>query len=221
VHFGITMMFLGFLGQAWGVNRETTLKPGSSVTVDRYTIRFDAPRNEVDPNKRQLYADLTVFAAGTNKELGKLSPAKFSYKKNPDMPTTEVSVLHSVRDDLYVVLGSLSGDNSASLQVHINPLVSWIWVGVLLLIFGATISLWPEIPIGQLSPWARLRVATSAIVALSLSLLLASMPARAFGPLSRSSLSVVLPSRSPPCDNSQPQRSPSSGTSSLCISHAQ
>lgn len=183
VHFGITLMFIGFLGQAWSVNKETALKPGESFTVEGYTLRYDGPREEVDPSKRMVFTDVTVLAAGSNKEVGKLAPAKFFYKKNPEQPTTEISVLHSVRDDLYVVLGSLNGGTRlASLQIHINPLVSWIWVGVIILIFGASISLWPEIPVSQLSPWARVRLATSSVVGIALSVFLASMPARAFAP---------------------------------------
>jgi cytochrome c-type biogenesis protein CcmF len=220
VHFGITLMFIGFLGQAWGVNKESSLKPGGVMIVDRYAIRYDAPRSEVDPNKRMSFVDLTVLRAGSDTELGRLSPAKFAYKKNPEMPTTEIAVLHSVRDDLYVVLGSLGADKTASLQVHINPLVSWIWLGVLFLIFGASISLWPDVPVAQLSPWAKLRLATSTLVALALALLLASMPARAFAADSTSSISVVAPRSLPSshCDNPAPSVVPREA--SICVPEA-
>jgi cytochrome c-type biogenesis protein CcmF len=185
------------------------------MVVDRYAIRYDAPRNEVDPNKNMNFADLTVLRAGTDVELGKLSPAKFAYKKNPEMPTTEIAVLHSVRDDLYVVLGSLSPDKTAALQVHINPLVSWIWLGVLFLIFGASVSLWPDVPVAQLSPWAKVRLATSTLVSLALAVLLASMPARAFASDATSSFTVAAPPKAPPCDNLSPSVAP--GEASMCV----
>jgi cytochrome c-type biogenesis protein CcmF len=221
VHFGITLMFIGFLGQAWGVNHEQSLRPGSTMTVDRYTIRYDGPRSEVDPNKRMNYADLTVLRAGSDTELGKLSPAKFVYKKKPDMPTTEIAVLHSIRDDLYVVLGSVSQDKTASLQVHINPLVSWIWLGVLFLIFGASVSLWPDVPVAQLSPWAKLRLATSSLVALALALLLASMPARAFAADSTSTFNVALPPSASSSNCDSPASSLAPGAAPLCVPEAQ
>ncbi len=206
VHFGVTLMFLGFLGQAWGVSRETSLRPGESFTLDRYVLRYDGPRETIDPNKRMAFADVTVLNAGSDRQLGKLSPARFFYKKNPDQPTSEVSVLHSIRDDLYVVLGGFGDDKIASFQIHINPLVSWIWAGLFFLILGAAISLWPDVPVSSLTPWARVRLATSSVVGLALAVLLAALPARALSPRlpfdSRSSSAA----RSPGCHEADAHR---------------
>jgi cytochrome c-type biogenesis protein CcmF len=74
-----------------------------------------------------------------------VSPAKFVYRTHKDQPASEVDVLSSLRDDLYVVLGSLSQPSGrAAIQVHVNPLVSFIWFGVVVLVLGASISLWPR-----------------------------------------------------------------------------
>jgi cytochrome c-type biogenesis protein CcmF len=183
VHVGIALMYLGFLGQAWGANREASLRPGASVTAERYTLRYVGQRTETDANKRMVFADLQVLDADGH-EVGKLSPAKFFYRKNPEQPTTEVAVLHSVREDLYVVLGSVAPETGlASLQVHLNPMVSWIWLGVLVLILGASVSLWPEVSLSELRAFGALRLASTSIAtllaALLVALLAAATPARA------------------------------------------
>ena len=98
------------------------------------------------------------------------------------MPTTEVAVLHTIREDLYLVVGSMDGSTGrASLQIHINPLVSWISAGVIVLILGASISLWPEVSLARAGVWGYLRFASSSFLALMLGLLLAALPARAYG----------------------------------------
>src|SRR5262249_24092372 len=36
VHLGIVLMFLGFTGRSWGVDKEVSLKPGETFEVDHY-----------------------------------------------------------------------------------------------------------------------------------------------------------------------------------------
>ncbi len=180
VHVGITLMFIGFLGQAWGVDDEASLVPGATHRLQGYVMRYAGPRVELDPGKKMFFADLIVENT-QGKELGRLSPAKFVYRKNPEQPTTEVAVMHSVREDVYVVLGSFAQDSGlATFRIHVNPLVSWIWVGVLVLIAGAMISLWPELSLAEAGAWRFARVAGSSAAALFLALAFAAMPARAY-----------------------------------------
>ncbi|MBX3222170.1 MAG: cytochrome c biogenesis protein CcsA [Labilithrix sp.] len=179
VHLGIALMFLGFTGKSWTVDRETAMSPGQSYQVERLTVQYVGPRMEVDNNKRMIFADVRVLEDG--KEIGKLNPAKFIYKKMPDSPTTEVSMLHSVRDDLYLVVGSINPDTKvASLQIHLNPLVGWIWFGAIILIFGSFICMWPELDPEESRAWRFARGTAAVAASTTLGVILALMPVPAF-----------------------------------------
>ncbi len=163
VHLGITAMFIGFLGTAWSLTREVGLAPGQSTSVGHFTLTYTGPRvcpgspacsNEenADTSKRMIFADMQVKKG--NKPLGVLSPAKFIYTRMPGSPTTEVGLMRGLLSDLYVVVGTADPQTRrASFQIHVNPLVSWIWVGVLVLIFGTAVSIWPELSWGALGAW--------------------------------------------------------------------
>ena len=182
VHLGIVVMFIGFTGRSWGVDKEISLKPGESFEVDHYKLTYVGPRMEVDQTKRMIFADLTVADVSTGKDVGQATPAKFIYRKMPESPTTEVSMLHSVRDDVYVVVGMVSPETKvATFQVHVNPLVSWIWTGVLILIFGAVITMWPEVAVQEARGWAYLRMGGGVVSSIIFGILLSLTPARAFG----------------------------------------
>ena len=179
VHFGITLMFLGFLGQAWSSSGQASLATGESFEIQGYSLSFEGVRVQHDASKEMRFADFTV----TDKKgrlQGTVSPAKFIYRSQPDQPTSEVAVLSSVRDDLYVVLGNLSNHSDrVSIQVHVNPLVSWIWAGVLVLILGASLSLWP---VGRGFAMLRyVKLAASVVTALGFALLLSRLPTLAAG----------------------------------------
>lgn len=179
VHLGIALMFLGFTGKSWTVDKETSMSPGQTYTVERLTVQYVGPRMEVDNNKRMIFADVRVLEGG--KEIGKLNPAKFIYKKMPDSPTTEVSMLHSIRDDLYLVVGSINPETKvASLQIHLNPLVGWIWFGAIILILGSFICMWPELDPSESRVWRFARGTAAVAASTTLGILIALMPVPAF-----------------------------------------
>jgi cytochrome c-type biogenesis protein CcmF len=186
VHFGILLMFLGFTGKSWTVDREGTLSPGQTLQVDHYKLEYVNERMEVDLTKRMIFADLKVTDLSTGKFLGVTSPAKFIYKKSPESPTTEVAQLHSLRDDLYLVVGSVNPQTHvASFQVHVNPLVGWIWFGCIVLIFGSVICMWPQLEPEESRVWSYARSGAAVAASVTLGIILALMPVPAFaeGPL--------------------------------------
>jgi cytochrome c-type biogenesis protein CcmF len=86
---------------------------------------------------------VTVFRNGS--ELGKLYPAKWLYRKHEQEPATQVAIRRGFAGDLYIVMpGFELRDQSASLQIVVNPLVSWIWVGFGFMALGTLIALLPE-----------------------------------------------------------------------------
>jgi cytochrome c-type biogenesis protein CcmF len=187
VHVGIVIMFLGFTGRSWGVDKEVSLKPGDTFQVDHYELRYVSPRMEVDQTKRMVFADLAVTDISSGKSVGRASPAKFIYRRMPESPTTEVSMLHSIRDDLYVIVGEVNAETKvASFHTHVNPFVSWIWLGVLVLIGGGVVSMWPEVQVHEARGWSYLRMAGGLTSAIIFGVLVALSPSLAFGQSSSS-----------------------------------
>ena len=181
VHAGIVVMFIGFMGKAWGVDKETSLKQGESFVIDRYKVTYAGPRMELDPTKRMVFADVKVETV-SGEPMGQLSPAKFIYRKMPESPTSEVSMLHTLRDDLYLVVGTVNPQTKiATFQLHVNPLVSWIWAGLIVLIFGAVTAMWPDLALEEVGVWGYARALGSVTGSVLLGLLIAVTPARAMG----------------------------------------
>jgi cytochrome c-type biogenesis protein CcmF len=167
VHLGITCMYLGFVGAIWSTTEEVSVQPGESFHAAGYRVSYIGPRTcpgspscsveeQSDTGKRMLFADLDVDRGSEG--VVRVSPGKFLYQRGEGTTTTEVALLRGLRADLYVVLGNLDlNTRVAQLQIHGNPLVSWIWIGLLVLVFGAGISLWPEVSFGRLGAWTIVR----------------------------------------------------------------
>ena len=76
--------------------------------------------------------------------LGELKPEKRFYKASRHS-TSEVGIRQRPNEDLYLNFGGMSDDNKrAVIQAYVFPLVSWIWIGGLVLIGGTFVCLVPS-----------------------------------------------------------------------------
>jgi cytochrome c-type biogenesis protein CcmF len=187
VHVGIVAMFMGFVGTAWTLDGEASLQPGQKFTFGRYELRYTktfacpghpacSARQQGDVNKRMIFTELAVVRSG--EPVGVVQPAKFIYERAPESPTTEVGLLRGFREDLYVAVGTVNPESGrASFQFHINPFVSWIWIGLLVLIAGSTLSLWPELGGARLGAWRVARATATVASSAGVALWLAASPA--------------------------------------------
>jgi cytochrome c-type biogenesis protein CcmF len=145
VHFGVLTMFIGFAGNAFKTEAEQTVKKGEAAEIGKYKIRFDSLSFEDDGQKNMVTAHLTVFDRKTGAELAKMDPAKWAYRKPEDQVTTEVDRRMTFAEDLYLVLGAYDGgQDTAVLQMKVNPLVNFVWLGCSFLMMGFAIAVWPD-----------------------------------------------------------------------------
>ena len=177
VHLGIVLMCLGFAGQGFSKDVQLLLKPGEEATVGDYKLHLDAIRVTDDGQKQMVTAHVTLSdTKGT--ALGQMHPAKWFYRKHEQEPTTEVAIRRAITEDLYIVMPAFEiEDQTASVEVHINPLVNWVWMGFGVMAIGTGIALLPEGALGLAV--ATLPADAAAASLLVLSLLLFPSTARA------------------------------------------
>jgi cytochrome c biogenesis factor len=67
-----------------------------------------------------------------------------SFGRKQFEPTTEPAIRSSLREDLYVIYaGSVEGTEEAVYRINVNPLVAWVWIGGVILVFGGVVTMWP------------------------------------------------------------------------------
>jgi cytochrome c-type biogenesis protein CcmF len=173
VHVGIAVMFLGFAGRAWGVDKEVSMRPGESTEIAEYKVTYIGTRMEVDEEKRMVFADVEVERHGA--PVGRISPAKYIYKATPEAPSTEVARHITLKNDLYLVIGMVNPQSKiASFQMHVNHLISFITIGVAILLLGAIIAMFPDIAFEEAGAFSYVRAAGAVGTAVIFGLLLAS-----------------------------------------------
>ncbi|MBZ5594192.1 MAG: heme lyase CcmF/NrfE family subunit [Acidobacteriia bacterium] len=142
VHMGIVFMFIGFTGAAFNKSRVDEMKPGDSVTLGSYRLTLkDTHEGE---NDNYMWQKAAIEVSKNGEFLKVMEPESRLYKiSSGRQPTHEVAVRTRLNEDLYLNFAGVNGDR-AVIQSYVFPLVTWIWIGALTLIFGTLVALVPS-----------------------------------------------------------------------------
>jgi cytochrome c-type biogenesis protein CcmF len=156
-HLGIVLIILGVAGSSLYAEKETVkLAPGDTTRVGRYLFRYDGIKEVRGNNFTAVQADVTLLEPVRSARV--LSPQRRFYDKAEDA-SSEIAIRAGLREDLYVVLaGWEAGGAKTAIQVLVNPLTTWIWIGSIIVTAGGLFTLVP-----RLLP--RPRLATSRLTA--------------------------------------------------------
>jgi cytochrome c-type biogenesis protein CcmF len=143
IHIGIVIIVVGLAGAAFNRNTEKELALHDTMSIGPYTLECVGFTQDSNANYNSDYALLDVYRNG--KKEFQMAPEKRVYLAS-QQPQTMVAI-HSVLSwDLYVVFeGSNPDTGQPIIKAFLNPLVSWIWAGVVLIIFGTFVALVPSL----------------------------------------------------------------------------
>ena len=142
VHFGFVMLMVGFTGQAFKTEGWGEAGVGESFSIGHYDFKCTNIEDVSNPNYSGIKADLTVSRNGH--EVAHLNPEKRFYEAS-QQSTSEVRMHHTPLEDVYVVFANLKDDTQkAVIQVWLNPLVEYVWMGGGVLMIGTLITLLPN-----------------------------------------------------------------------------
>ncbi|MDP2829595.1 MAG: heme lyase CcmF/NrfE family subunit [Sulfuricellaceae bacterium] len=139
VHFGVLMMIVGLIASAvFKIEKDVVLKAGDSFALGSYSVLLKGVTDIRGANYSGTAAILEVSKPG--EKVIELRPEKRTYIGS-GMPTTEAAIHENWLRDIYLVLDKPTGD-AYIIKAYFNPLVKWIWTGVMVMGFGTALSLW-------------------------------------------------------------------------------
>ena len=143
VHFGVVVIFIGLAGSAFNRSTEQEMGFRQSMKVGPYTLVCQDYTQDTNPNYDSEYALLDVYRNG--KKITQLAPEKRFYAASQQVQTM-VANHSTLAWDLYVIYAGQNPDtNRPIIKVFLNPLVAWIWIGVVIVIAGTLVALVPNL----------------------------------------------------------------------------
>jgi len=143
IHIGVVVIVIGLSGSAFNRNIEGEMSLHDKMSIGPYTLENVGATQDTNANYNSEYAQLDVYKDG--KKQFQMTPEKRVYLAS-EQPQTMVAI-HSVPEwDLYVVYEGTNPDTGQPIiKAFLNPLVGWIWAGLVILVWGTAIALVPSL----------------------------------------------------------------------------
>ncbi|MGI9535142.1 MAG: heme lyase CcmF/NrfE family subunit, partial [Thermodesulfobacteriota bacterium] len=145
IHLGVVLIVIGITSSStFNTEKEMTISKGDKAKVGKYELEFVELETYNNDAKNGTRAVLSLNY--NNNRIDTIYPEKniYKYEGNREInQETEVALRSTFTEDLYVILSGVNSNNNIVLRVFINPMVSWIWAGGIVVLCGAFITMWP------------------------------------------------------------------------------
>jgi len=142
VHFGIVVMFIGIAGGAFNQSHEQEMGFDDAMTLGAYKVVCQSFSQDSNKNYDTEFALLDVYKGG--KKITQLAPERRFYQAS-QTSSTMVALHSTLQSDLYVIYEGKNPDTDKPIiKVFLNPLMNWIWIGVLIVVAGTLLALVPN-----------------------------------------------------------------------------
>ncbi|MEX2375132.1 MAG: cytochrome c-type biogenesis CcmF C-terminal domain-containing protein [Dehalococcoidia bacterium] len=145
VHVGVAIMAIAVI--ATNVYKEqvrAVVSPGDTFEAGGYTMQFEdlaSYTHGVDGIELDVVARVNVYRDG--RLVTVMEPGRRFFTNFPDQPTAIVAVQGTLLRDLYVFVQGWDAERLTEIQVFVNPLQMWLWIGGAIYTVGGLLAFAP------------------------------------------------------------------------------
>ena len=144
VHAAVVLLAIGVAGSsAYQTVAEGKLRPGETLNLGPYTLRYRSLGQRERPNHREVRAFVDVYRG--NRWIGELRPGKNVYPAEQQVSNEMAIRTDWTRaEDLDLIADQIYRDGAIYFKALVKPLVNLIWLAGLVCFGGSLIALWPD-----------------------------------------------------------------------------
>ena len=145
-HLGVGIVLIGLIGSTMYVKTQViTLQqtPGSKASVGPYDLVYQDFTSQTLANG-DIVQSVKLDLMQNGRVIAKLEPSQLQMANRGEQGTrTNAAVDVGLLRDVFVAL-QYADTTGLTFEVKINPMISWAWVGFVIMIFGTAIAAWPK-----------------------------------------------------------------------------
>jgi cytochrome c-type biogenesis protein CcmF len=144
-HFGIVIIMAGLIGSTIYVldlPKAIPQRAGETIKVSNYQLVFKHLNSNVMETK-EIYSAVFAMYDGKGSKINEIAPRIVFYKRQ-QQSTREAAIHYEPFRDIFVIFQGIDKDGKISLDIKVNPLVSFIWLGSIIMILGTCLAVWPR-----------------------------------------------------------------------------
>ena len=147
-HFAMAIILVGLIGSSMYVTDETGYvdydqdsDTGGTFVIQNYELRFTNSEVNQSANGKQIdyMTEFDVYDTNSGAYIGHVTPS-VTMQTTTQQTKLNASVISFPTQDLFVVYRGVNDAGQLSMDVRVNPLISFVWVGFALLVVGTAIA---------------------------------------------------------------------------------
>tara|TARA_B100001063_G_C16681908_1_gene512225 strand:- start:372 stop:1037 length:666 start_codon:yes stop_codon:yes gene_type:complete len=138
-HFGFSLLILSILfNNILSTEIITNLKIGETFKTEKFKINFENIKQKKEQNFKVLIGKFNIENLDGNVEIFK--PQLRIYNQ-PNIVTVEADIKTNLLNDKFITMNLVQNQDYFNIRYQTKPLMIWIWVSVLLISFGGSLTL--------------------------------------------------------------------------------
>ena len=131
VHLGVAIIAIAVVGSmVYQEQTRAAIAPGESFEASGYTFRYeDLVARQPGVNGIEVEGLVVLHVERDGRPVATLRPGRRFFSNFPEQPVAIVAVHSNLQRDLYVFVQGWNAERRAEIQVFVNPLVMWLWIG--------------------------------------------------------------------------------------------
>ncbi|MEO0232823.1 MAG: cytochrome c-type biogenesis CcmF C-terminal domain-containing protein [candidate division WOR-3 bacterium] len=136
IHLGIIITGIGIsASNSYKIKEEISLKEDEQIEIGNFLLHYKGIDFISNPHYEAVSSK--IFLKENGKYLGILKPEMRFYRKWEE-PSSEIDIIPKIEGDIYIVLKGFDKEK-AYFEFHYNPLINFVWSGIIFIIIGGII----------------------------------------------------------------------------------
>ncbi len=137
-HFGFSLLILSILFNNIFSNEViTNLKIGETFKAEKFTINFENIDQEDEKNFKAIIGKFNIQYLDGSSDI--LNPELRIYNQ-PNIITSEADIKTNLFTDKFMTMNYVQNQEYFNIRYQVKPFMIWIWISVLLITFGGSLS---------------------------------------------------------------------------------
>ena len=136
--FGFLVLFIG-LNNIFTIEKDYNIKLGETKNFENYSIKLQNLEVKNFKNYQAVIGEIEIKNDNLNRS-NILKPEIRIYD-NPRTLTYEASIKTSISKDYYLTMSNIDRSDYYNIKFQKKPLMMWIWVSVIMIVFGGFLRL--------------------------------------------------------------------------------
>ena len=137
-HFGFSLFILSILfNSLFSSEFSANMKIGDKLKINNIELNLKNVETIYKKNYQSIVANFEIVHNKTSKIF--LKPEIRIYNQ-PNILTSEADIKSTIFSDKFLVINLIKGEEYFNVRYQVKPFMIWIWLSILVIIFGGCIS---------------------------------------------------------------------------------